>query len=452
MPGYGWRPRFYQKPLWDYLKAGGKRAAAVWHRRSGKDATMVNWAARSSQLRVGNYWHMLPEQRQGRKVVWEAVIPQEDGNPLGGMRLIDQAFPKEIRDSIREDEMVIRLKTGSTFQVVGSDNYNSLMGATPVGVTFSEWALARPVAWDFIRPILMQNNGWAAFIFTPRGYNHGWDLYQMAKDNPDWFVSHLTATDTGVVTPEMIDAERMSGMADEFIQQEYFCSFNSPLAGSYFGRELNQIEAAGQITKVPAVPDQPCQTAWDIGYTDDTAIWVFQPGFLGVRIVDCYSSYGQGVEHYANVIRSMPYTFSDHWLPPDAKARTLAAGGRSVIEQLTNLLGIEKCHMLGKQNPTDWIAAARAVLPRCHFDKDKCAPGLKALRAFQRVWDEDRKCFREQYDHDWSSHFASAFGVFASVYVDGNPNVAPPAQFRAPSLDEIYARREGGGKAVRNRI
>jgi phage terminase large subunit len=61
-----WRPRCYQRRLWNYLEGGGKRAVAVWHRRAGKDDVCLHWAACAAMQRVGNYWHMLPEASQAR--------------------------------------------------------------------------------------------------------------------------------------------------------------------------------------------------------------------------------------------------------------------------------------------------------------------------------------------------------------------------------------------------
>ena len=150
----GWRPRDYQRPLWSYLRGGGLRADMAWHRRSGKDDVSLHWAAIASAKRVGNFWHMLPEANQARKAIWEAV------NPHTGKKRIDEAFPKALRASTRDTDMRIEFKNGSTWQVVGSDNYDSLVGTTPIGVVFSEWSLAKPDAWTYLRPILAENGGW----------------------------------------------------------------------------------------------------------------------------------------------------------------------------------------------------------------------------------------------------------------------------------------------------
>ncbi len=150
---YNWQPRDYQMPLWKYLEGGGKRAINIWHRRAGKDDVCLHWAAVSAFERPATYWHMLPEYSQGRKAIWAAV------NPHTGKRRIDEAFPRALRETTNENEMFIRFKNGATWQVVGSDRYDSAVGSPPAGVTFSEWALANPAAYAYLAPILLENNG-----------------------------------------------------------------------------------------------------------------------------------------------------------------------------------------------------------------------------------------------------------------------------------------------------
>ena len=130
------RVRWYQRPLHEYLANGGKRAIEIAHRRWGKDEIALGVTCQLAHERVGSYWHALPEYAQARKALWTAV------NPHTGKRRIDEAFPPAVRETMNEQEMFIRLKNGSTWQLVGSDRYNALVGAGVAGVVFSEWALA----------------------------------------------------------------------------------------------------------------------------------------------------------------------------------------------------------------------------------------------------------------------------------------------------------------------
>ena len=117
-----WQPRPYQQTLWNRLESGTKRCIEVAHRRWGKDDVALHWAAVAATQRPGTYWHCLPQIAQARKSVWSAV------NPHTGKRRIDEAFPQAIRASTNETEMFIRFKNGSTWTVIGSDNYDTLVG------------------------------------------------------------------------------------------------------------------------------------------------------------------------------------------------------------------------------------------------------------------------------------------------------------------------------------
>jgi len=239
-----WEPRYYQRNLWEYFEKGGKRGIAVWHRRAGKDDVCLHRAAVGAFERVGNYWHMLPEYSQARKAIWEAV------NPHTGERRINEAFPKELRRRTNNQEMFIEFKNGSTWQVVGSDNYDSLVGSAPVGIVFSEWALADPDAWAYLGPILEENGGWAMFITTSRGDNHAKKLFNIAEREDDWFCETLTPEETGIFSQQQLDKilreyVELYGLAEGTVkfQQEYLCmwvnSYNGKVVYPDFRRKMH---------------------------------------------------------------------------------------------------------------------------------------------------------------------------------------------------------------------
>jgi len=393
--------------LWSYLEGGGKRAVAVWHRRAGKDSIALNWTAPAAHERIGTYWHMLPTQAQGRKTVW-------DGIDRAGRRMIDQAFPEPLRANVRKDEMKIELKCGSIWQVVGSDNYNTLIGANPVGVIFSEYSVADPSAWDYIRPILAENGGWAIFIYTARGRNHGATLYEMAQGNPAWFAEILTVDDTGILAPEVIEEERNSGMAEDMIQQEYYCSFQAALVGAYYGKQMLAAEKEGRIGSVPYEPHVPVETWWDIGIGDAMAIWFVQRVGREIRVIDYYEMSGEGLPHFAKVLQDRNYVYSRHIGPHDIEVRELGTGKSR--KETAAALGI-KFTVAPKLPVEDGIDAMRAMLPRCWFDKVKTARLIECLRQYRKAWDERLKVFQAHPCHDWASHGADA-GRYGAVMGD----------------------------------
>ncbi len=198
------------------MDAGFRRAVIVWHRRSGKDKTVLQVVVKKMLLRVGTYYYFFPTYNQGRKVLWDGM----DKDGFGYM----SHFPDEIIANKNEQEMRIELTNGSAFQIIGCDNIDNIVGTNPVGVVFSEFPLGRAEAWDFIRPILAENGGWAIFDYTPRGMNHGWKLLQQAKREESWFYQILTVDDTGVIDPELLAQEKRQ-MPEDLFYQEYYCKF-----------------------------------------------------------------------------------------------------------------------------------------------------------------------------------------------------------------------------------
>lgn len=402
-----WRPRDYQKDAWNYLEGGGKRAALVWHRRSGKDSVAANWTAVAAHERKGVYWHMLPEGEQARKAIWNGIDRQ-------GRRIIDQVWPPDLRKAVDKQTMTIELKCGSIWQLVGSDNYNSLVGTNPCGVVYSEFSIADPRARDFLRPILRENGGWEIYPYTPRGKNHGYDLYQMAKGNKAWFSQLLTVDDTHVLTPDDIEEERKSGMDEDMIRQEYYCSFEAAMRGAYYGDLFEKLEKSvpTHITHVPYNPAVPVETWWDLGIGDSTAIWFIQRINQEWHAIDYHEANGQGLEYYARTVFNKPYSYSRHVGPFDLTNRELGTG-KTRLEMFATL-GL-KMEVSPKIKPDDGIQAVRQVLPLFWFDSVKCAAGVKALSQYRRAYDDKLKMFKDYPLHDWTSHGADAFryGVVA---------------------------------------
>ncbi len=162
---HNFSPRPYQLPILRALDSGIKRAVAVWHRRAGKEKTFINYVAKAAFTRVGTYYYLFPTYAQARKVLW-------DGRDREGFPFMAH-FPKEVVKKQNDSEMRLELINGSAVQLIGTDNIDSIVGTNPVGCVFSEYAVQDPRAWDYIRPILRENGGWAIFDYTPRGKNHG---------------------------------------------------------------------------------------------------------------------------------------------------------------------------------------------------------------------------------------------------------------------------------------
>ncbi|MDB5425825.1 MAG: hypothetical protein JWQ29_3241 [Phenylobacterium sp.] len=411
-----WEPRDYQKALWRFLENGGLRADVVAHRRWGKDEVALHWAASRIAEHPGTYWHLLPEASQGRKAIWDAV------NPHTGRRRIDEAFPPPIRKRTLDGDMVIHFRNGATWQVVGSDNFNSLMGSPPLGVVFSEWALAKPEAWSFIRPILAENGGWALFLWTPRGRGHATRAFESRVLRPgEWFTQKSPATETRVFPDEQLKRERAELIAELGSEEEgharyaseYLVDFDAAAPGAYYASLLGEAERAGRIGRAPYDPALKVDTAWDLGIDDYTALWFFQQAGREVRAIDYFETSGEGL---ASIVRQAlagkPYVYGTHHLPHDVMVRELGAAGRSRFETLGSL-GVGPISVGAAMDPEERINAGRLMIPMTWFDAENCAGGLERLRGYRKRWVKATRSYGGPL-HDEASHGADAFGEFAA--------------------------------------
>lgn len=405
---YKFQPRPYQTPLLKAFDSGTRRLIQIWHRRSGKDVTDLNLVIAEMVTNVGNYFYAYPTYAQAKKAMWEA-------RGKDGVKYLDY-FPKDLLEGKPNDtEMKIKFKNGSLFQLVGLDDVDKLVGTNPRGIVFSEYSVQNPKAWEYMRPILAENKGWAIFNYTPRGKNHGYQLYEMAKDNPNWFVSKLTIDDTNVLTKEDIDEERKSGMTEDMIQQEFYCSFISAIQGSIYWAECDKAEKNNQFTDVPYDPRLLVHTVWDLGKDDTNCIGFYQSNGITVRKIDYLSGNRKGLPDWIAEVKKKSYNYGKHFAPHDIEVSDYSLTGNQSRLEVAADLGIN-FEIVPKMSVQEGIEAGRRLLAKEYIDKVKCAEFLDALPQYSRVYDEDNKIFKDKPLHDWTSHYADEHRYAALVH------------------------------------
>ena len=412
VPANDWMPRPYQMPSWSAVERGVKRIALAWHRRAGKDDICLRALSVRMFERVGNYWFMLPEANQSRKAIWEAI------NPHTGVKRVDETFPTDLVKRRHNGEMMLELVNGSTMQVVGSDNYNSLVGSPPIGMVFSEYALADPRAWAMLRPILRENGGWAMFNSTVRGANHFKTFMESHAEDDDWFTEILPANKTDVFTPEQLEAERQDyirengeTLGEALYRQEFLCDFSAPVLGAYYGDLMRKVEDEDRVCAVPYDPRFPVTVAFDLGNGQNMALWFVQAVGREVRVIEFMSgSQSEGLDWYAGEITRRYPLVEELLLPHDGDNDNMHTG--KTTKAAFEALGF-KARVVPKLSVRDGINAVRALLPRCVFDKRKTAPGVEALKQYQAQWNDKAKVLSAAPLHNWASHPADAFRYLA---------------------------------------
>jgi len=387
------------------MDSGYNRAVCTWHRRAGKDLTLLNLMAKKMLERVGQYFYLTPTYAQGKKIIWNGMSKE-------GFKFLDH-IPQEIRRRTDSSDMLIELKNGSIFQIIGTDNYDSIMGTNPVGCVFSEYSLQNPLAWEYIKPILEENGGWAVFNFTPRGENHAYDMMEMAKSNPEWFSQILTIDDTGVISREQFNKLLAEGMDDDLAAQEFYCSFAASLKGAYYANQMKKATQEGRITEFAYESTLPVFTFWDLGMGDSTAIWFMQRVGEEYRFFDYYENNGEPLQHYIQVLQNKGYIYDSHYAPHDIEVRELGTG--VTRWETAQKLGITFKIVPRTPSLDDGIQSVRSIFHRCWFHETGCRQGLNALKSYTKKWNDKMQVYSSTPEHNWASHGADAFRMFAQI-------------------------------------
>jgi hypothetical protein len=362
----------------------------------GKTVSAINQLIHSSLLcdkPNPRFAYIAATYTQAKRIAWDYLLQYT--RPLGAIANIAE---------LRVDFM------GRRISLYGADNPDSLRGIYLDGVVIDEIGDINPSIWnEVVRPALADRKGYAMMIGTPKGNNHFKDLRDRAeKAKDDWALLEFKASETKLIDPqELASAKAEMGM-DKY-NQEFECSFNAAVEGSYYGQIINDLEAKNQITTIPRETLSKTYCSWDLGMSDSTAIWVAQVVGKEIRLVDFYENHGQGLDTYVSWLRDNEWSDAVQLLPHDVVVRELGTGKsrQEVIEEAGLEITIVK-----KLPVADGIQAVRRLLPRCWFNKN-VKQGLDALRNYRRNYDEKRNVFFDSPLHDWCSHAADSFRYLA---------------------------------------
>lgn len=395
-------PRQHQLKVHELLERQ-RFSVVVAHRRFGKTVAALNHIIKQAilnQQENPRYAYIAPTYGQAKRVAWDYLLKYT--LPLGATPNIAE---------LRIDFW------GRRIQLYGSDNPDSLRGQYFDGAVIDEVGDQNPVIWtDIIRPALSDRLGWCLFIGTPKGHNHFKDLRDRAETEDGWGLLEFKASQTNVIAESELKAAR-SEMGEDKYLQEFECSFNAAVEGSYYGQILNDLESKNRFQEIPR--DDLCQTkcAWDLGMGDSTAIWVVQIAGSEIRLIDYYENNGVGLDKYVSWLRDNGWDKAEQILPHDVQVRELGSG-RSRLEVLQEA-GLN-IRIAPRMSVDDGIQAVRRLLPRCWFNIPRVKQGLDCLRNYRRDYDEKRKVFFDRPLHDWSSHGSDAFRYLAIGLDEGS--------------------------------
>lgn len=456
-----------RKQFFDFHNRSHRFACLVAHRRAGKTVACVNEAiirALYSKKNRPRYAYIGPLLKQAKKIAWEYLKEYSRG--------IQAKKPSE-------SELSIRLSTNDAeIGIYGADNPDAFRGQYFDGVILDEYGDMSPSIWrKVLLPTLADRQGWAVFIGTPKGKNHFYDIFQRSlgkavqtEDGPgqdylsvqSWYNFCLRASESGILPPDELLLQRGEMTEDEYLQ-EYECSFDAAVIGTYYAAIILNLEQKGQINDlVDYDPDFPVHVISDLGYTDSSAFWFWQERRDGIAVIDYEEANSQALPYYFELLHSKGYKYGKIWLPHDARAKSLQTG-RTTVEQFLDQRFptfdpdaprvIDIWPRVALQHGID---AARMILPGCHFNRARCGTGIEALRAYRRQYNEERKVFMDVPIHDWASHGSDAFRGLALVAREriladsrDKPKILIPNKVVQYSLEQLYAMNQ---KSIRQRM
>jgi hypothetical protein len=362
------------------------------HRRAGKTVAICNHIIRKAlenkrTFPPPRYAYIGPSFAQAKDLVWGYF--KYYTSTLPGVKIV-------------EGDLQIILPNGAMINLYGgSAAYERMRGLYFDGAAADEYPLLNPsMLGSVVRPCLADYQGWAIISGTSNGDDHFHEIKKRAeKEDEKWDIFLVPVTDTDALPEEEV-AEMAKDMTSDEFAREMMCSFDAPVEGSYFGEVMNDISLANQITGVPYDPAAQVMTWWDLGIDDETFIWFVQIVGRELHAIDCIQNTGKGLDYYAAQIQNKPYVFGAHILPHDIKARELGTG-KSRYEILLNLLKAP-LFICPNHSVEDGITATRSTLRICWMDKERCAPGISALRNYH-------KTATGKPLHNWASHAADAF-------------------------------------------
>ena len=398
----GYKAREPQRQIHELVK-NNRFSVVVAHRRMGKTVCAINQLIHSSLMcdkPNPRFAYIAPTYNQAKRVAWDYLL--EYTRPLGGKANIAE---------LRVDFM------GRRISLYGADNPDSLRGIYLDGCVIDEVGDINPSLFtDIIRPALADRLGYCMAMGTPKGQNHFKDLRDKGEENNGWALLEFKASETNLLHKDELKAA-FDAMGEDKYMQEFECSFQAPVEGSYYSKMIHDLEEKGRLIPIDRDGLARTYTGWDLGMSDSTAIWVAQLVNKEIRLVDYVENHGVGLDYYVSWLQENDWMYATHILPHDVAVRELGTG-KSRKEMLEDA-GLQ-ITIAPKFNVHDGIQAARRILPRCWFDPEKTKQGLDALRNYRRVFDEKRNVFHDRPLHDWSSHASDAFRYLA-VGLDDSP-------------------------------
>ena len=352
---------------------------------------------------------------------------------------------REIQDSIRDSvrqllvDKIQKLGMGSFFTPLESE----IRGANGSLIIFKGMQSynaetiksleAYDIAWveeaqtlsqrslDMLRPTIRKDDSELWFSWNPRYKTDPVDKFFRSGVNEDAVAVMVNWRDNpwfpDVLAKDMArDFATDPDKADSVWNGAYGSS-----EGAILSRWVNEAERDGRITNDVAFDPfgAPIEISSDIGFRDTAAWWFWQRKVGGFALLAYDADSGLDADDWIprlqDTIRDLELgRLGKIWLPQDAKAKTFQSK-HSSVEKFLSAFGAERVEIVPGSKKLDQISAARKVIKRSAFHKDRCEAGLDGLLAWEFEWIDDNNVFSKEPVHNWASHPGDAYAYGSQV-------------------------------------
>lgn len=307
---------------------------------------------------------------------------------------------------------------------------------------------------DLLRPTMRKDGSELWFSWNPRYKTDPVDIFFRKRppegavavpinwsDNP-WF------KDTPLYKDMLADFAADPDKAEHVWNGAYGAG-----QGAILARWVNKAEREGRINNSVVFDPSGVNVEWssDIGFHDTASWWLWQRKIKGFSLLGYVGASGMDADDWAPELQAKMAEWGvpldrlgKIWLPPDAKAKTFQSK-HTTVERFIAKFGVQHIGVIPPSKKADQISAARDVIDRCEFHKDRCEAGLDGLGAWEFEWNEDNNVFSREPLHNWASHPGDSYAYGSQRMQE----VPPPTEAEKPrhlevgpgntlSLEDIY--------------
>lgn len=407
----------------DFLNSKKRWLVLVCHRRAGKTVAVIQKLVKEATThhRAGpplRYAYIAPTRDQAKDIAWSYL--KEYCSQIPGV-------------SINESELKIILPNKAQIRLYSGDNYERMRGVYFDGVVSDEDADINPNAFLYvILPCLLDYDGWHCRIGTPKGKNSFYKSYIQAQTDSSMYSMRLKASESGLLSESSMQAMR-SLMNDQAWEQEMECDFNVKRPGAIYASQMAEAWESGRIFDFDVDPEVPVYTTWDLGSPENTVVIYWQRVNFEHRIIDCdhYGTFdGKNITTAERVahMNAKSYNYAGHFIPHDS--RKIEYDGESFEKKLkkAGLHGVRSIPREPHRAEEKRIVSMGDRFSLIRFRKSHCGGKTKAgtedvvegglidaLENYHRRVDRKTNKVNESIAHDWTSHFADAFGYYSEA-------------------------------------